>query len=52
MILLCSLALPPKLLWLRLGDCTTQQIEQALRGNREGIVQWLADPTSASLVLQ
>jgi len=28
---------PPKVIWLRLGNCTTSDIESALRGNRERI---------------
>lgn len=28
---------PPKLIWLRMGNCTTAQIEQVLRSNRKAI---------------
>ena len=30
---------PPKIVWLRLGNCTTRQIEQKLRDNQTAILQ-------------
>jgi len=43
---------PPKVLWLRLGDCTTKQVESTLRTNRALIEQWMADPNIGSLSLK
>jgi predicted nuclease of predicted toxin-antitoxin system len=34
---------PPKVIWLRLGNCTTSQIESALRGHRQDIEAFSAD---------
>ncbi len=36
---------PPKLIWLRLGNCTTTQIEALLRTNHEAIEQMNQDAT-------
>ncbi len=35
---------PPKVLWLRLGNCTTDDIEQMLRRAHPEIVAFLSDP--------
>ena len=35
---------PPKVLWLRLGNCTTQQVEDAIRRNDSAIQPFEADP--------
>ena len=35
---------PPKVIWLRLGNCTTGQIEQALRDNWSVIARLDEDP--------
>ncbi|MBI5471649.1 MAG: DUF5615 family PIN-like protein [Ignavibacteriae bacterium] len=29
---------PPQVIWLRMGNCTTRQIEAALRRNQEAII--------------
>jgi predicted nuclease of predicted toxin-antitoxin system len=42
---------PPKVVWLRLGNCTTGDAEQALRRAAEAIAAFLADPTAAVLEL-
>jgi predicted nuclease of predicted toxin-antitoxin system len=42
---------PPKLIWLRLGNCTTNQIHQLLRSNSESIKQMNQDPDLAILSL-
>lgn len=34
---------PPKLIWLRVGNCTTTQIERLLRSNYEAIEQMNQD---------
>lgn len=34
---------PPKLVWLRVGNCTTIQIEKLLRANHEAIEQLIQD---------
>lgn len=35
---------PPKVIWLRLGNCTTADVERALRHSFATIVDFLADP--------
>jgi len=42
---------PPKLIWLRLGNCTTIQIHQLLRSNFQSIEQMNQDPDLAILSL-
>ena len=42
---------PPKLIWLRVGNCTTRQIETLLRSNYEAIEQMNQDPTVGILSL-
>jgi predicted nuclease of predicted toxin-antitoxin system len=42
---------PPKVVWVALGNCSTDQIEAALRQRRDTIEQFAADPESALLVL-
>jgi predicted nuclease of predicted toxin-antitoxin system len=42
---------PPKLIWLRIGNGTTSQIEALLRARRVDVVAFLADPSAANLVL-
>ncbi len=42
---------PPKLIWLRLGNCTTTQIETLLRANREAIEAMNQNPTTGVLSL-
>ena len=36
---------PPKVIWLRIGNTSTQNIEKVLRGNLELIKTFLTDPT-------
>jgi predicted nuclease of predicted toxin-antitoxin system len=36
---------PPKVIWLRLGNCTTERIESTLRERRREIEAFLADST-------
>lgn len=43
---------PPKVLWLRLGNCSTRQVEDALRA-ADGVVQAFAgDPATGVLEIQ
>jgi predicted nuclease of predicted toxin-antitoxin system len=42
---------PPKIIWLHLGNCTTADVEQALRNNYETIETFAADTTSDVLEL-
>lgn len=34
---------PPKVIWIRLGNCTAQQIEDLLRNNHEAVVAFEND---------
>lgn len=43
--------LPPKVVWIRLGNCSTDQIESILREYHEAIVGLAADATSHVLTL-
>jgi predicted nuclease of predicted toxin-antitoxin system len=40
---------PPKVIWLRLGNCTTRQIEDALRRNHDEVVFFVSDPAATVL---
>ena len=40
---------PPKVIWLRLGNCTTAQIEQVLRRQR-AVVMAFAEDTEAGVL--
>jgi predicted nuclease of predicted toxin-antitoxin system len=42
---------PPKVVWLRLGNCTTTQIEQALRRGHAEISVFYGDPAAGLLEL-
>jgi len=42
---------PPKLVWLRLGNCSTHDIENLVRTNYEFIVQLAGDPDRGILSL-
>ena len=43
---------PPKVIWLLLGNCTTAQVEAALRGNHATIEAFYADPSLGTLALR
>lgn len=43
---------PPKVVWIRRGNCSTTQIERLLRAHAERIVALLADPEATCLALQ
>jgi predicted nuclease of predicted toxin-antitoxin system len=42
---------PPKIIWLRLGNCSTQAIEALLRGRAGEIQEFLADDQKSFLIL-
>lgn len=42
---------PPKVVWLRLGNCTTQDIEDALRQKRVAISAFVAEKEAAFLII-
>jgi predicted nuclease of predicted toxin-antitoxin system len=42
---------PPKVIWIRRGNCATATIERMLRGHHPDISAFLADPDAAFLAL-
>ena len=42
---------PPKVIWVRIGNCSTQQIEDLFRGQQEMINEFETDQTIALLEL-
>ena len=42
---------PPKVIWIRLGNCTTKDIENALRRGHAAIVEFMSDATVGVLEL-
>jgi predicted nuclease of predicted toxin-antitoxin system len=42
---------PPKVIWIRQGNCSTQQIEALIRAGREAIERFGADEEQAFLGL-
>ena len=42
---------PPKVVWLRLGNCTTQAVERAVRSRSAEITAFIADDSEALLIL-
>jgi predicted nuclease of predicted toxin-antitoxin system len=38
--LLATKGFPPKVIWLRLGNCTTNEVEEALRKNHAAIMEF------------
>jgi predicted nuclease of predicted toxin-antitoxin system len=43
---------PPKVIWLRLGNCTTQQVADAIRAEDAAVQTFDADPSSGVLEIQ
>jgi predicted nuclease of predicted toxin-antitoxin system len=43
---------PPKIIWIRAGNCTTAQIEGLIRTHYETIQQMYGDPNAGILLLQ
>ncbi|MBX7257907.1 MAG: DUF5615 family PIN-like protein [Candidatus Hydrogenedentes bacterium] len=42
---------PPRVIWIRRGNCSTSDIEALLKQNRDAIAMLIADPTAGVLVL-
>jgi len=42
---------PPKVIWVRLGNCTTRQIEDLIRNNNEAVAVLESDLTVGLLSL-
>ena len=42
---------PPKVIWIRLGNCSTQDIEDLLRTHHQEVVTFEADETGSFLIL-
>jgi predicted nuclease of predicted toxin-antitoxin system len=42
---------PPKLIWLRIGNCTTQQIVQLITAHEQVITAFATNPLESVLVL-
>jgi predicted nuclease of predicted toxin-antitoxin system len=40
---------PPKVIWLRIGNCTTDEVEAAIRASRDAIVAFGLDPDASVL---
>jgi predicted nuclease of predicted toxin-antitoxin system len=43
---------PPKVLWVQLGNCTTDEVEAAIRRERVSIDEFGADPETGTFVLR
>jgi predicted nuclease of predicted toxin-antitoxin system len=43
---------PPKVVWIRCGNCSTATIEQLLRLRRNDLIQFTADRAGAFLVIE
>lgn len=42
---------PPKIVWVKLGNCSTQAVEQLLRAHRTEVERFHADTTATFLIL-
>lgn len=42
---------PPKVIWVRVGNCKTSDVEALLRARSQEILEFGADPTAALLML-
>ena len=42
---------PPKVIWVRLGNCVTEDVEHLLRARLPEVLAFLADPEAAFLAL-
>jgi predicted nuclease of predicted toxin-antitoxin system len=42
---------PPRVIWLRIGNCTTREVEDLIRRHREVIEQFEMDPEAGVLTL-
>ncbi len=43
---------PPKVLWLRIGNCTTRQVEDAIRADDTTVQAFATDPNAGVLEIQ
>lgn len=43
---------PPKVVWIRRGNCSTSEIEQLLQNRQYHITQFVADPEGAFLIIE
>ena len=43
---------PPKVVWIRRGNCSTREIENLLRVRHPDVVAFCADPATALLILE
>jgi predicted nuclease of predicted toxin-antitoxin system len=43
---------PPRVVWLRIGNCTTDEIEQILRRRSKDVVAFEADDEASVLVIE
>ncbi len=43
---------PPKVMWIRRGNCSTRDVEEMLRSSRARIAGFLDDPEATFLVLE
>lgn len=50
--LLAAKGFPPKVIWIRLGNCTTAQIATLLQTHHETIMEFMQDETAGLLELQ
>lgn len=43
---------PPKVIWIRRGNCSTSEIDQLLRSHKHHLSQFALDPAGAFLILE
>jgi len=43
---------PPKIIWIKLGNCKIVEIENILRGNEQAIKEFLSEPVGAILEIK
>ena len=43
---------PPKVVWLRLGNCSVRHIERVLRTHADDLMAFNADAVSAILIIE
>lgn len=43
---------PPKVVWVRLGNCTTGDVERAVRGQADRIESFVTNEEAAFLVIE
>lgn len=42
---------PPKVIWIRLGNCSTSEIEELIRDNSTSVLTFESDPDAAFLTI-